>query len=100
MRTSEGKINVNLIVFIAISFVLSIIAMVFNGILDIIAVSMNVPIANTGLLNSTYAYGGAIGVPITLILFRKIERTKMLKMMLLLTIFMNFALIYTGSFNQ
>jgi len=100
MRTSEGKINVNLIVFIAMSFVLSMMAMVFNGILDIIAVSMNVPIANTGLLNSTYAYGGAIGVPITLILFRKIERTKMLKMMLLLTIFMNFALIYTGSFNQ
>lgn len=100
MRTNEGKINVNLLIFILMNFALSMTATVFNGILDIISESFNVSIANSGLLNSTYAYGGAIGVPIFLILFRKIERTRMLKIMLAITIVMNLLLIYAEGFNQ
>ncbi len=100
VRTNEGKINVNLLIFILMNFALSMTATVFNGILDIISESFNVSIANSGLLNSTYAYGGAIGVPIFLILFRKIERTRMLKIMLAITIVMNLLLIYAEGFNQ
>lgn len=82
------------------NFVLAMTASVFNGILDKVAISLNTSVANAGLLNTMYAYGAAFGVPITLILFRKIERIKMLKIMLFITILMTFALVYTQNFGQ
>ena len=94
------KTNVTLMIFTLMSFVLAMTAFVFNGILDKVAVSMNISVASSGLLNTMYAYGAAFGVPITLIVFRKIERTKMLKIMLLVTILMTFALVLTKSFGQ
>lgn len=89
-----------LLFFILMNFVLSMSATVFNGILDIVSVSMNTSVADVGLLNTTYAFGAALGVPITLILFRKIERTSMLKIMLSLTIMSTFLLIYAQDFSQ
>ncbi|MBT9139087.1 MAG: Purine efflux pump PbuE [Syntrophomonadaceae bacterium] len=47
-----------------------------------------------------YAYGAAFGVPITLIVFRKIERIKMLKIMLFITILMTLALVFIQNFGQ
>ena len=89
-----------LLVFSLMSFVLAMTAFVFSGILDKVAVSLGISVAESGLLNTMYSYGAAFGVPITLILFRKVERSKMLKFMLLLTILMTFALIYAQSFVQ
>jgi len=87
-----------LIVFCLISFALAMTAFVFGGILDQVALSLNISVANSGLLNTMYSYGAAFGVPITLIVFRKIERSKMLKIMLVITILMSFALITVQSF--
>lgn len=89
-----------LLVFSAMSFVLAMTAFVFSGILDKVAVSLGISVAESGLLNTMYSYGAAFGVPITLILFRKVERSRMLKLMLLLTILTTFALIYAQSFVQ
>lgn len=82
------------------NFVIAMTAFVFNGILDKVAISLNISVANSGLLNTMYAYGAAFGVPITLILFRKIERTKMLKIMLFITILMTLALVFAQNFVQ
>ncbi|CZR01027.1 MFS transporter [Trichococcus collinsii] len=94
------KINLTLLVFSVMSFVLAMTAFVFSGILDKVALSLGITVAESGLLNTMYSYGAAFGVPITLILFRKIERSKMLKLMLLITILMTFALIYAQNFLQ
>ncbi len=89
-----------LFVFTLMNFVVAMMGFVFNGILDKVALSLNITVANSGLLNTMYAYGAAFGVPITLIVLRKIERIKMLKIMLFITILMTLALIYAMSFGQ
>ena len=89
-----------LLVFSLMSFVLAMTAFVFSGILDKVAVSLGISVAESGLLNTMYSYGAAFGVPITLILFRKVERSRMLKLMLFATILTTFALIYAQSFVQ
>lgn len=94
------KTNLTLLVFTVMSFVLAMTAFVFSGILDKVALSLGISVADSGLLNTMYSYGAAFGVPITLILFRKIERSRMLKIMLFATILMTFALIYAQSFVQ
>ena len=94
------KPNTMLLVFSAMSFVLAMTAFVFSGILDKVAVSLDISVAQSGLLNTMYSYGAAFGVPITLILFRKVERSKMLKLMLFATILTTFALIYAQNFVQ
>ena len=81
------------------NFVLSMMAFVFNGILDKVAVSLNVSIADSGLLNTMYAYGAAFGVPVILIVLRRVERIRMLKVMLLITVLMTLALVYAQSFG-
>ena len=94
------KPNIMLLVFSAMSFVLAMTAFVFSGILDKVAVSLGISVAQSGLLNTMYSYGAAFGVPITLILFRTVERSKMLKLMLFATILTTFALIYAQNFVQ
>ena len=94
------KTNLTLLVFTLMNFVLAMTAFVFNGILDKVAVSLNISVANSGLLNTMYSYGAAFGVPITLIVFRKIERVKMLKITLFITILTTFALVLTQDFTQ
>lgn len=92
--------NLTLLVFTLMNFVLAMTAFVFGGILDKVAVSLNVSVANSGLLNTMYSYGAAFGVPITLIVFRKIERSRLLKMMLFITILTTLALVLTQDFTQ
>lgn len=94
------KMKLILLIFTLMNFVVSMTALVFNGILDKVAISLNVSIANSGLLGTMYAYGAALGVPVTLILFGKINRTKMLKIMLIITIIMTGALILCHNFSQ
>lgn len=92
--------NLTLSVFILMAFVLAMSAMLFNGILDKVAAELHITIAETGLLNSAYASGAAIGVPLILILFRKMERTKALKIMLFLTILSTAWMILAPNFIQ
>ena len=92
--------NLTLSIFILMAFVLGMSAMLFNGILDKVAAELHITIAETGLLNSAYASGAAIGVPLILILFRKMERTKALKIMLFLTILSTAWMILAPNFIQ
>lgn len=94
------KINLTLLVFALMSFVLSMTASVFGGILDQVAVSLDISVAESGLLNTMYLYGAALGVPLTLILFRRIERIKMLKITLFITILMSLGTVYAQNFGQ
>ncbi len=93
------KTAVTLMVFTLMNFVLAMTAFVFNGILDKVALSLNISIADSGLLNTMYSYGAAFGVPVILVAFKKIERIRMLKIMLLITILMTMALVFTQSFG-
>ena len=68
-----------MIVFIIMNFTLSMSSTLFNGILDKIAVELSIPLSKTGYLSSFYAYGAGIGVPIFLIVFRKYNRSILLK---------------------
>lgn len=92
--------NITLAVFTAMNFVLAMISLVFNGILDKVALSLDISVGSAGLLNTMYSLGAAFGVPIALIVFRKIERTRMLKLMLLATILVSLGLIFGRSFQQ
>lgn len=60
------KLNTMLLVFSAMSFVLTMTAFVFSGILDKVAVSLDISVAQSGLLNTIYSYGAAFGVAIIL----------------------------------
>nr|AHH81862.1 arabinose efflux permease [uncultured bacterium pAB4] len=61
--------QLTLIVFMLMNFVIGMSAMVFGGILDQVAISLNVSVALTGLLTTSFSIGAAIGVPIILIVF-------------------------------
>lgn len=94
------KISPTLLVFALMNFVILMTGVAFNGILDKVALTLNISVANSGLLNSMYSYGAAFGVPITLILFRKFERVRLLKITLLITILMTIAIVFTQNFEQ
>jgi len=94
------RTNLTLMVFALMNFVVGMTTFVFNGILDRVAVSLNVSIAQSGLLTTMYSYGAAFGPPIALLVFRKSERSKMLKTMLFVTILTTLALVYAQSFGQ
>ena len=88
-----------LTVFTVMNFVIAMTIFVFNGILDKVAISLNISVSNAGMLSTAYALGAAVGVPIALIVFRRIERTKILKATLLITILSTFALILLNTFT-
>ena len=90
--------NLMLAVFTVMNFVIAMTIFVFNGILDKVAISLNISVSNAGMLSTAYALGAAIGVPIALILFRRVERTKILKITLLITILSTLALILLNTF--
>lgn len=85
-------------VLIAMNFILSMSASVFGGIQDQIADQMHISIAETGCLNSMYACGASIGVPVFLIFFHQADRTKLLKIMLGLNIAATALLLMTDSY--
>lgn len=97
-QTKELTVTL-LFFFVLMNFVTNMSASVFNGILDQIAVEMNVSVDRTGLLSSMVSLGGGIGVPIFLIVFNKFERTKLLKITLLLNILLTIILIKINNFD-
>ncbi|WP_282925873.1 MFS transporter [Helcococcus kunzii] len=87
------------VVFMLMNFALMMMSTVFGSIIDKIAQTFNISIANAGLLNTLYLYGGAIGVPIVIILFRKVERSKLIKILLFITVLMSIFMIYAPTFS-
>lgn len=88
-----------MIVFILMNFVLSMSSALFNGILDKMAVSLNVSLSQAGYLSSFYAYGAGIGVPIFLIFFNKKETSLLLKAMLGLNMVMTICSLIVPTFS-
>ena len=80
------------------NFVSTMTASLFNGILDKVAIDLNVSVALTGLLNSAYALGAAIGVPIVLIVFFNANRKHLIITLLSLTFISTIGLIYAPNF--
>ncbi|HET6786150.1 MAG TPA: MFS transporter [Erysipelotrichaceae bacterium] len=92
------KNKLTLYVFTLMNFVIMMTASLFNGILDKVAIDLNVTVALSGLLNSAYAFGAAIGVPIILILFFNVNRKHMIISLLSLTFVSIVGLIYAPNF--
>lgn len=61
--TKNKKLNLTMIVFIFMNFVLSMSSALFNGILDKMVVDLNVSLSKVGYLTSFYAFEAGIGVP-------------------------------------
>lgn len=98
-KNIENITMMTMIIFIIMNFALSMSSALFSGILDKIAIDLQVPLSLTGYLTSFYAYGAGIGVPIFLIVFRKFNRTVLLKWMLLLNIIVTTASIFAPTFR-
>ena len=90
--------QLTLIVFMLMNFVIGMSAMVFGGILDQVARSLNVSIAWTGLLATTFSIGAAIGVPIILIVFAQVNRKRLMLILLGLSLLSNIATILAPNF--
>ena len=90
--------QITLIVFMLMNFVIGMSAMVFGGILDQVALSLNVSVALTGLLATTFSIGAAIGVPIILIVFAQANRKRMMLVLLSLSLLSNIATILAPNF--
>lgn len=86
--------------FIIMNFVLNMSASLFNGILDQVALEMNVPVTVTGQLTSMYAYGAGIGVPLFLILAGKFRRENLLKCTLGLNMIITLIMCFTYQFEM
>jgi predicted MFS family arabinose efflux permease len=97
-RGTLMKNKLTLYIFTLMNFVIMMTASLFNGILDKVAVDLNVSVALSGLLNSAYAFGAAIGVPLILILFFNINRKHMIISLLSLTFISIIGLIYAPNF--
>ena len=92
------KSQLTLIVFMLMNFVIGMSAMVFGGILDQVAISLNVSVALTGLLATTFSIGAAIGVPIILIVFAQANRKRLMLILLGLSLLSNIATILAPNF--
>lgn len=90
--------QLTLIVFMLMNFVIGMSAMVFGGILDQVAISLNVSVALTGLLATSFSIGAAIGVPIILIVFAQANRKRLMLILLSLSLFSNIATILAPNF--
>ena len=98
MEKRKEKLGfVMMFVFIVMNFVMSMSGTLFNGILDRIAITMQIDVAMTGYLTSLYAYG-AIGAPLLLLVFRKWSRSLMLKGTLLCNMLFGVLSIVATSF--
>ena len=92
------KSQLTLIVFMLMNFVIGMSAMVFGGILDQVAVSLNVSVALTGLLATSFSIGAAIGVPIILIVFAQANRKRLMLILFGLSLLSNIATILAPNF--
>ena len=92
------KSQLTLIVFMLMNFVIGMSAMVFGGILDQVAISLNVSVALTGLLATSFSIGAAIGVPFILIVFAQANRKRLMLILLSLSLLSNIATILAPNF--
>ncbi len=94
------KLKTILYIFSIMAFVLGMSNFAFGAILDKIAVDLNVTIAQTGYLSTTYTLGSALGGPLVMIVFAKMNRKHLILTMLSLGSLSLFGITLVNSFNQ
>ena len=100
IRTAGKLTSFMMLVFIVMNFANSMSGAVFGGILDQMAQQLSISEAETGMLTSVYAYGAGIGVPVFLIVFRRFDRTFLLKCMLAATIVATAVMLHAESYSM
>ncbi|MDI9469178.1 MAG: MFS transporter [Bacillota bacterium] len=73
-------------VYVMMYFVVTMQGFVFTGIIDQVALELDLSEAAVGMFSSLYGYGAAIGVPLAMLVFSRIERSRSMKAMLLITL--------------
>ena len=99
MEKKETLTKTMLGMFIIMNFILNMSASLFNGILDQVAVEMNVPVTVTGQLSSMYQFGAGIGVPLFLMIAGRFKRETLLKAMLGLNAVISLVMCLADQFN-
>lgn len=94
------KLNVLLIFFGLMAFITGMTAFVFNGILDILALDLNISIASSGLLSTSNTLGAALGTPLTLLAFSKVNRKKLIISLLVAGMISLFGITVASNFTQ
>src|SRR5690625_4885517 len=61
----------------AVAFVVGMAELIIGGILDLVALDLGVSVSKAGLLITVFAFVFAISAPIFLIVFAKVERTRL-----------------------
>lgn len=85
-------------VFMMMNFMNGLSGLMFNGILDQVSKSLNISIATTGYLTTAYSLGAALGVPLVLIVFAKVDRKPLMISMLAITLVSILGVIYAPTF--
>ena len=99
MEKKETLTKTMLGMFIIMNYILNMSASLFNGILDQVAVEMNVPVTVTGQLSSKYQFGAGIGVPLFLMIAGRFKRETLLKAMLGLNAVISLVMCLADQFN-
>ncbi|MDI9498340.1 MAG: MFS transporter [Bacillota bacterium] len=85
-------------VYVAMYFVVTMQGFVFTGIIDQVAIELELSEAAVGMFSSFYACGAAVGVPLAMLVFNRFERSRTMKSMLLLSIISTALFALTGSY--
>lgn len=81
-----------------IAFVVGMAELIIGGILDLVAIDLGISISNAGLLISVFAVVFAISAPIFLIIFAKVERTRLAFIALIFFLIGNIIAIFSPTF--
>src|SRR5699024_11273479 len=69
-----------------IAFVVGMSELIVGGILDLIAQDLHIRISTAGLLITVFAFVFALAAPLLLVVFSKVERTKLISLALIVFI--------------
>lgn len=82
-----------------VSFVIGMVELIINGILDLIANDLQVSIAQAGYLITIFSFIFAIASPILLIMTAKVERKKLTLISLIIFLFGNVVTVFAPSYS-
>ncbi|HLR42377.1 MAG TPA: MFS transporter [Pseudogracilibacillus sp.] len=82
-----------------IAFIVGMVELIIGGILDLVAVDLNISIGSAGLLISIFSIVFAISAPILLVVFAKTERTKLTFWSLVIFLIGNIIAVFSQTFT-
>src|SRR5699024_8834542 len=82
-----------------IAFVVGMSELIVGGILDLIAQDLHIRISTAGLLITVFAFVFALAAPLLLVVFSKVERTKLISLALIVFIVGNMVAVFSQTFT-